>query len=276
MDDHTGSESQMIAEPASVLESKEASADAAAAATEAAENTPPTGELAPSSALRVTPDKIAPGIEALLLSVDKPISGARLAEALGLVHDAEDAEEKDGATEPRSHEGKKKPKGDGIATRATGKKGGAGNTDTPLGIVRAAVELLNAHYTETKRAFRIESVAGGYRLMTLPKFAPVLEAYHGKRERHGVSRAALETLSIIAYKQPITRAGLENIRGVACGEVLRSLIERRLVTIVGRAEELGRPMLYGTTRAFLETFGLSSVKDLPSVEDFKARVGDDE
>lgn len=273
MDDHTGSESQTIAEPASVLESKEPSADAAAAATEAAENTPGAGELAPSSALRVTPDKIAPGIEALLLSVDKPISGARLAEALGLVHDAEDAEE---AGESKPTEGKKKPKGEGIASRAGGgsKKGGA--PDTPLGIVRAAVELLNAHYTETKRAFRIETIAGGYRLMTLPKFAPVLEAYHGKRERHGVSRAALETLSIIAYKQPITRAGLENIRGVACGEVLRSLIERRLVTIVGRAEELGRPMLYGTTRAFLETFGLSSVKDLPSVEDFKTRGSDDE
>lgn len=250
---------------AGVVEPKDGAADAGA-----------DEALTASSAPRVTPEKIAPGIEALLLSVDKPISGARLAEALGLVHDAEDAEESHGATEPRSREGKKKGKSEGIASRAGGggKKGAA--ADTPLGIVRGAVELLNAHYTETKRAFRIESIAGGYRLMTLPKFAPVLEAYHGKRERHGVSRAALETLSIIAYKQPITRAGLENIRGVACGEVLRSLIERRLVTIVGRAEELGRPMLYGTTRAFLETFGLSSVKDLPSVEDFKARAEESE
>ena len=105
--------------------------------------------------------------------------------------------------------------------------------------------------------------------MTLPRFAPVLEQYHGKRERHGVSRAALETLAIIAYKQPMTRASLEAIRGVACGEVLRSLIERRLITIVGRAEELGRPMLYGTTKAFLETFGLATLKDLPTAEDLR-------
>lgn len=256
-------------EVGSVVEPKVEAAAEVAAPADAGES------LTASSALRVSAAQIAPGIEALLLSVDKAISGARLAEALGLVHDAEDAEDRapEGRA-PGEEGGKKKKKSEGvggIAARAAAKKG----ADTPLGLVRAAVELLNTHYTESKRAFRIESIAGGYRLMTLPKFAPVLEAYHGKRERHGVSRAALETLSIIAYKQPITRAGLENIRGVACGEVLRSLIERRLVTIVGRAEELGRPMLYGTTKAFLETFGLSSVKDLPSVEDFKSRGDED-
>ncbi|MBY0261687.1 MAG: SMC-Scp complex subunit ScpB, partial [Phycisphaerales bacterium] len=123
--------------------------------------------------------------------------------------------------------------------------------------------------------FRIERIAGGYRVMTLPAFGPVLEAYHGKRERHALSRAAIETLAIIAYKQPITRAALESIRGVACGEVLRSLMERRLVTIVGRAEEVGRPMLYGTSKAFLETFGLASVKDLPSVDDLRPTGSED-
>ena len=80
-------------------------------------------------------------------------------------------------------------------------------------------------------------------------------------------------MAIIAYKQPITRAALEAIRGVACGEILRSLMDRRLVTIVGRAEELGRPMLYGTSKQFLEVFGLTSIKDLPSVEEFKQRGG---
>ena len=83
-----------------------------------------------------------------------------------------------------------------------------------------------------------------------------------------LSRAALETLSIIAYRQPVTRASLEAIRGVACGEILRALLERRLVMIKGRAEELGRPMLYGTTKHFLDVFGLSSLKDLPKPEEF--------
>jgi segregation and condensation protein B len=82
-----------------------------------------------------------------------------------------------------------------------------------------------------------------------------------------LSRAGLESLAIIAYRQPVTRAQLEAIRGVACGEVLRTLMDRRLITIKGRAEELGRPLLYATTKEFLDAFGLSSIKDLPSVGD---------
>jgi segregation and condensation protein B len=91
---------------------------------------------------------------------------------------------------------------------------------------------------------------------------------HGIKEQQSLSRAALETLAIIAYRQPITRADLEAIRGVACGEVLRSILEKKLIDIVGRAEELGRPMLYGTTKRFLESFGLASIKDLPNHQDF--------
>ena len=91
---------------------------------------------------------------------------------------------------------------------------------------------------------------------------------HRSRASTRLSKPALETLAIIAYRQPITRAELEAIRGVACGEVVRSLMERKMVKITGRAEELGRPMLYGTTRQFLDTFGLSSVKDLPKPEEF--------
>lgn len=215
----------------------------------------------PSTLLTATPESLAPAIEALLLSVDKAISAARLAEALGLIEDAADVEESEPVEEPAdTSEG---------ATRKKPKKSAANAAPTPAGIVKQAVELLNSQYEQTSRSFRIQSIAGGFRVMTLPKFVPVLEQYHGKRERHGVSRAALETLAIIAYKQPMTRASLEAIRGVACGEVLRSLIERRLVTIVGRAEELGRPMLYGTTKAFLETFGLATLKDLPTADDLR-------
>jgi segregation and condensation protein B len=200
--------------------------------------------------------------------VDKPISAPRLAEALGLIEDADDpaqATPLESPAEPAADHAEKPAK----------KKSKKDRAPTPIGLIQAAIALLNDHYENANRSFRVQGVAGGYRIMTLPKFAPVLEQYHGRRERHGVSRAALETLAIIAYKQPMTRASLEAIRGVACGEVLRSLIERRLVTIVGRAEELGRPMLYGTTKAFLETFGLATLKDLPTAEDLRLGGADD-
>lgn len=130
--------------------------------------------------------------------------------------------------------------------------------------VEAAIASLNADYERTGRSFRIEKVAGGYRLMTLPEFAPVIAAHQKARASTRLSKAAIETLAIIAYRQPVTRAEVEAIRGVACGETIKTLMERRLVTIKGRAEEVGRPMLYGTTKQFLDAFGLSSLKDLPA------------
>lgn len=141
----------------------------------------------------------------------------------------------------------------------------------PLGaarVIQQAVEALNEQYRQSGRSFRIEAVAGGYRALTTPEYAPVLAAMHGLRESQNLSRAAIESLAIIAYRQPITRANIEAIRGVASGEVLRSLLEKRLIDITGRAEELGRPMLYGTSRRFLELFGLASIKDLPAATDF--------
>lgn len=122
---------------------------------------------------------------------------------------------------------------------------------------------LNEQYEQTGRAFRIEKTAGGLRLMTLAACADAVAAYHNLGASGRLSRAALETLAIIAYRQPITRAQIETIRGVGSGEVLRSLLERRLVAITGRAEEVGRPILYGTSKHFLEQFGLASLKDLP-------------
>jgi len=131
------------------------------------------------------------------------------------------------------------------------------------------VGTLNDEYAATNRSFRIETLAGGYRIMTRPEFAPFLATFHRQKVSSKLSRAAVESLAIVAYKQPLTRAQLEAIRGVACGEVLRSLMDRRLVTIKGRAEELGRPMLYGTTKGFLDRFGLASIKDLPSIAELK-------
>ncbi|MFW5682508.1 MAG: SMC-Scp complex subunit ScpB [Phycisphaeraceae bacterium] len=137
----------------------------------------------------------------------------------------------------------------------------------PAAAVREAIEALNEEYGRTGRSFRIEEVAGGYQVLTLPQYADVLDALHKGKSSDKLSAAAVETLAIVAYKQPIIRAEIESIRGVACGEVLRSLLEKRLVKVVGRAEEIGRPMLYGTTKRFLEVFGLSSVKDLPQSEE---------
>lgn len=132
--------------------------------------------------------------------------------------------------------------------------------------VEAAIDELNKELDASGRAARVEKVAGGYRVMVRGEHAPVLAAVRQQQIQGRLSRAAIETLAIVAYKQPITRADLESIRGVACGEVLRSLMERRLVTIQGRAEEPGRPILYGTTKEFLDQFGLASIKDLPPVD----------
>lgn len=133
--------------------------------------------------------------------------------------------------------------------------------------VKEAIDRLNDFYAEHDRSFRIESVAGGYQILTLPEFGEHVAALHRTRADNRLSPSALETLAIIAYKQPIIRADIEAIRGVACGEVIRSLMERHLVKITGRAEEIGRPMLYGTTKTFLETFGLAGLKDLPKAEE---------
>jgi segregation and condensation protein B len=129
--------------------------------------------------------------------------------------------------------------------------------------IRRALKDLNHQYEETGRSFRVEQVAGGFQLLTLPEYGEYLRKLHQKEADTKLTKAALETLAIIAYKQPILRANVEAIRGVACGETIRSLMEKHLVKIAGRAEEPGRPILYGTTKRFLELFGLNSLKDLP-------------
>lgn len=133
--------------------------------------------------------------------------------------------------------------------------------------IRQAVRALNQQYQETQRSFRIEQVAGGFQMLTLPAFASIIKKHQQKEADAKLTKAALETLAIIAYKQPILRADIESIRGVMCGETVRSLMEKHLVKIAGRADEPGRPILYGTTKRFLEVFGLNSLKDLPKGAD---------
>lgn len=139
----------------------------------------------------------------------------------------------------------------------------------PARQIRQIITNLNEKYQANNSAFRIEKIAGGYQMLTLSSYNSWLEKLVRVRDDSKLSAAALETLAIIAYKQPVIRADIEAIRGVAAGELIRSLIYKGLVKIVGRAEVLGRPMLYGTTKKFLQTFGLDSLKDLPKVEELK-------
>ncbi len=129
---------------------------------------------------------------------------------------------------------------------------------------RTLVRTLNQMYDACGCAFRIEEVAGGFQLMSRAKFAPWLRRSHAAWVEVRLSAPAMETLAVVAYRQPILRAEIEAIRGVQSGEVLRQLIERDLVRIVGRSEELGRPYLYGTSKRFLQIFGLKHIEELPN------------
>lgn len=136
--------------------------------------------------------------------------------------------------------------------------------------IKQCVKTLNKKYRAGGFSFRIEKISGGFQMMTLPAFNPWISKLIKVRSDNKLTPATLETLAIVAYKQPIIRADVEAIRGVASGEVLRNLMYKGMVKIVGRAEILGRPMLYGTTKKFLDAFGLNNLKDLPKIEELKA------
>jgi segregation and condensation protein B len=131
------------------------------------------------------------------------------------------------------------------------------------------VAEINEELAQSGRPYEIAEVAGGYQFRTRPEFAETIAAAQPER-RLRLSRPALETLAVVAYRQPITRAELEDVRGVDCGAVLRSLLERGLVRIVGRRDAPGRPPLYGTAAGFLETFGLRSLRDLPTLRELES------
>ena len=152
------------------------------------------------------------------------------------------------------------------ATRIAEAVGDAPNKD-----ITQAIDALNSFSEANQRSFRIESVAGGWQMMTLPQYGDVLTAIQKTKAATRLSPAAMETLAIIAYKQPILRAEVEAIRGVASGEMIRALMDRNLVKIAGRAEEIGRPILYGTTKVFLERLGLATLNDLPKAEELRPK-----
>jgi segregation and condensation protein B len=135
---------------------------------------------------------------------------------------------------------------------------------------RTLIRHLNEHYDRVGRAFRVEQVAGGFQLMTRRLFSSWLRRLGHVPPELRLSAPALETLAVIAYRQPTPRADIEAIRGVNCGEVIRQLMERDLVRIGSRSEELGRPYLYNTTKRFLQLFGLVNLDDLPRAREMQA------
>lgn len=135
--------------------------------------------------------------------------------------------------------------------------------------VEQALERLREDYAQEGRGLHLAEVAGGYRIVTKPEYAPWVKRLEKVKAPAKLSRSALESLAIIAYKQPIVRAEIEQIRGVETSGVLRTLLERKLVRIVGRKEEPGRPIMYGTTKFFLEHFGLRDLAQLPPLREFK-------
>jgi len=180
-------------------------------------------------------------LESLLFSAQKPLSVKELREVLASAAEAEDA---DAATKSL-----KKTKDEEVVT---------------------ALEQLAAEHETAVRSYRLACVAGSWQFVTQPEFAPWLRALVGIKARPPrLSQPALETLAIIAYRQPVTRAEIEQIRGVNVDGTMQTLMERGLVQSVGRAEVIGRPNTYGTTAIFLEYFGLRGLEDLPAADELR-------
>jgi len=156
---------------------------------------------------------------------------------------------------------------------AEGNEAVAAFKKTKEGELTAALEQLAKEHEDANRSYRLVCIAGAWQFVTQPEFGPWLKALVGVKARPPrLSQPALETLAIIAYRQPLTRAEIEQIRGVAVDGVMQTLTERGLVEQVGRAEVVGRPMTYGTTALFLEYFGLRSLEDLPAADELRKIV----
>lgn len=136
--------------------------------------------------------------------------------------------------------------------------------------IEDAIQVLREKYQSEDFSFELVDIADGYQFLTKGAYHGLIGTYLRKKARKRLSRAALETLSIIAYKQPVTKTEMEKIRGVSCDYSIRKLLEKDLVAILGRDEGPGRPLLYGTSEKFMDYFGLKSLKDLPQPKDFKA------
>ncbi|MEM6782605.1 MAG: SMC-Scp complex subunit ScpB [Bacteroidota bacterium] len=140
--------------------------------------------------------------------------------------------------------------------------------------VESEVATLNREYQDAGRAFRIRSWAEGYRMATVQELAPVLHAHFQRTDSKRLSRSLMETLAIIAYRQPVTKPEVDHVRGVNSDYALRKLLDADFVTILGRSDAVGRPLVYGTTDAFLERFGIRALDDLPKPREIEELLND--
>lgn len=180
-------------------------------------------------------EEVSRAAEALIFAADEPVTLGRIAEVVGEV---------------------------------------AGQSTIQEGVVRAAIELVNQEYERSGRALRIRSWAGGYRLSTTQEVAPYLKVFFRQDRRRRLSRSLMETLAILAYRQPATKPEVDFVRGVDSDYAIRKLLEIGLVDVVGRSEAVGRPLLYGTTAAFLEAFGLDTLDSMPNLREIEDLLGD--
>ncbi len=163
------------------------------------------------------------------------------------------------------------PLRDADVARAVGELTGA---DVAPASVAASVARLNAEYDGTDRAFRILAYGGGYRMATVEEAAPFLRALFAREDERRLSRSLLETLAVVAYRQPVTKPEVDHVRGVGSDYALRALLEKDLVAIAGRSETVGRPLLYGTTDRFLDQFALATLDALPRPREIDELLAD--
>ena len=142
---------------------------------------------------------------------------------------------------------------------------------TPSKVAKAVADL-NSRYLQADCSFRIREIAGGYQFYIMPEFTGYVEDMFARTRKMRLTRAALETMAIIAYKQPVTKTEIEQIRGVASDGVIQNLLEKKMITIKGRAETVGKPLMYGTTDEFLSFFGINALSDLPKMSEIEAMV----
>lgn len=146
------------------------------------------------------------------------------------------------------------------------------NADVPEEDIMGAIQRLEEKFLSEEFSFQIFKAAGGYQLLTKPAYQASISILLKQQSKKRLSTSAMETLSIIAYKQPISKTEIENIRGVNCDYAAQKLLDKGLIEITGKAETIGRPMLYGTTSKFMEYFGISELVELPTPKDFSTEI----
>jgi segregation and condensation protein B len=143
-------------------------------------------------------------------------------------------------------------------------------TEIPLADINDSLQTLLEKYSSDEFSFQIYQISEGYQFLSKPAYQASIQILLKQKSKKRLSTAALETLSIIAYKQPVTKTEIEQVRGVSCDYALQKLLDKELIVIKGKSDAVGRPLLYGTSQKFIEYFGLNSLKDLPQPKDFAA------